>query len=430
MALSMEKTHLSKKPKVFYGYWIVVAAFFSVLIFSGCGFYAFSLFVRPLQADFGWGRGEIMTAFTIFYLIMGVTAPYVGRLVDRYGAREVISVGAFIAGLGFVLLSLMHNLWHFYGGYTIIGIGMVATSQVSVTAVVSNWFKKRRGTAIGIMSTGIGAGGFVLAPLIGSYLIPTFGWRATYVALALFMWTLIPIALLVIRTKPADMGLYPDGRQGSEAVAETKASLSTTGLSPKMALATSTFWLIFISYLTLSFGQAGVLQNQVPHLEDIGFPLATAATALGIVGLMSAVGKLGFGWLCDKIQAKYVSGIGIGLQLVAIIILINVKPESSQAIIWLYAIFMGLGAGSWVPAMSMLVSANFGLVSYGAIFGAITLAYNFGTATGPLSAGYIYDITNAYYWAFILSAALQLIAIPIILAMRRPKSPQFKPATP
>lgn len=371
-----------------------------------------------------------MTAFTIFYLVMGISAPYIGRLVDRYGARGVISIGAFISGIGFILLSLMDNLWHFYGSYIIIGIGMIATSQVSGTAVVSNWFKKRRGTAIGIMSTGIGAGGFVLAPLIGGYLIPNFGWRGAYVALALLMWTLIPVALLVIRTKPADMGLYPDGRQAPEAMAEAKASLSVAeGLSLKMALATPTFWLIFVAYVTLSFGQAGVLQNQVPHLEDIGFPVATAATALGGVGLASAIGKFGFGWLCDKIQAKYACGIGLGIQLIAIIILITVNPESPLAIIWLYAILMGLGAGSWVPAASMLVSSNFGLVSYGAIFGATTLAYNFGTAAGPLATGYIFDTMNTYYWAFILCAALNLIAAPAILAVRRPKSRQLEPAT-
>jgi len=115
----LEKTLPSKKPKVFYGYWILAAAFYCVFIYSGCGFYAFSLFVKPLQADFGWGRGEIMAAFTIFYLVMGVTAPYFGRLIDRYGVRKVISIGAFIAGLGFILLSLMNNLWYFYGGYTL-----------------------------------------------------------------------------------------------------------------------------------------------------------------------------------------------------------------------------------------------------------------------------------------------------------------------
>ena len=180
----MESPQLSEKPKLFYGYWIVVATFFCLFIVSGCGFFAFSLFVRPLQTDLGWGRGDIMAAFTIFYLVVGVASPFIGRVVDRYGARRVISIGALIAGIGFMSLSLVNSLWHFHVSYAIIGIGMTAIGQVPSSAIVSNWFKKRRGTAIGIMSAGIGTGGFVLAPLLGSYLIPNFGWRDSYLALA------------------------------------------------------------------------------------------------------------------------------------------------------------------------------------------------------------------------------------------------------
>ena len=420
----MEKPHLSKKPKVFYGHWIVIATFFCLFIAAGCGFFAFSLFVKPLQADLGWGRGEIMAAFTIFYLVIGVASPFIGRVVDRYGARRVISTGAFIAGLGFVLLSRVSNLWHFYASYTIIGIGMTATGHVPSSAIVSNWFRKRRGTAIGIMSTGIGVGGVVLAPLVGGYLIPNFGWRVSYLVLAALTWVLIiPLALLVIKTKPADMGLYPDGSPAPEVIAVTEASpLTTKGITLQTALVTSCFWLIAVSFLTGLFSQVGVLQHQVPYLEDIGFPVTMAAGALGVVGLMSAIGKFGFGWLCDQIPAKYAWSIGLGFQMVSMIILLNVQATSPQAMIWLYAITIGLGAGSWLPTMSMLVSTNFGLAAYGTIFGAVTLFENTGVATGPLMAGYMYDAMGNYYWAFIIFLALHAVAIPTALAVRRPKS--------
>ena len=414
---------LLKKPRVFYGYWIVVATFLCVFIFSGCGFYAFSLFVKPLQADLGWSRGEIMAAFTIWFLFMGVAAPFIGRVVDRHGARSVISTGAIMTGLGFVFLSQMNSLWHFYISYAVTGAGMAAIGYVPASAVVSNWFKKRRGLAIGIMSAGIGIGGLALAPLVGGYLIPNFGWRASYLALALVTWVLIiPLALLVIKTKPADMGLYPDGMEAPEAVATTTASLSASeGLSLRMTLATPAFWLIAITFLSSQFGQTGVLQNQVPHLQDIGFPAVTVATAFGGLGLASAIGKFGFGWLCDWIQAKYALCIGLGLQLVSIIVLINIRPASPLALIWLYTIMMGLGVGSWLPTMSIITSTNFGLASYGAIFGVISLAFAIGSALGPLTAGYMYDTMNTYYWAFVIFSALYLVAIPAILAVRRPK---------
>ena len=366
-----------------------------------------------------------MTAFTIWFLFMGVAAPFTGRVVDRHGARKVIFIGAITTGLGFVILSLTNNLWHFYIGYAVIGAGMAAVGHVPASSVVSNWFKKRRGLAIGIMSTGIGVGGIALAPLIGDYLIPNFGWRASYLALALLTWVLIiPLALFVIKTKPADMGLYPDGMEAPEAVASTKVPppVSEDGLSLRMALATPAFWLIAIAFLLSHFSNVGTIQSQVPYLDDIGFPVAIAATALGGVGLASAIGKFGFGWLCDWISAKYALCIGLGLQAVSIIALMSVGPASPLAIIWLYAIMMGLGVGSWLPTMSIITSTNFGLASYGAIFGAINLAHSIGSATGPLMAGYMYDSMNTYYWAFVIFLALYLIAIPSILAVRPPKS--------
>jgi len=420
----MQKTYSSKKPKVFYGYWILVAAFFCVFIWSGCTFYHFSLFVKPLEADFGWGRGDIMLAFTILFVVMGLASPLAGRLLDRYGARKVIAIGALIGGLGFLLLSQTHNLWYFYASHVVIGVGMTGMGTIPTTAVVSNWFKKRRGTAIGIMSTGVGAGGFALAPLIGGYLIPNFGWRVSYLGLGILTWALIiPLALLVIRTKPADMGLHPDGAETPEIDAVAQASPSTSGgFTLKMALATLPFWLITISLSLGAFAETGIVQNQVPYLEDIGFPLAIAAAALGGVGLGSTFGKLGFGWLCDRINPKYAFSIGIGLQLAATIILMSVRPESPVAILWLYAIVMGLGIGAWLPAMSILTSTNFGLASYGAIFGMISLVHSIGTATGPVTAGYMYDIMNTYYWAFIIFLALYAVAIATVLAIRRPKS--------
>jgi len=414
----------SEKPKVFHGYWIVVATFFCLFITSGCGFFAFSLFVKPLQAELGWGRGEIMVAFTFFLLVQGAASPFIGRVIYLFEARKVIAIGALVAGLGFALLTQVNHLWYFYLSYIIMGIGMTAMGHIPTSTIVSNWFEKRRGTAIGIMSTGIGAGGFALAPLVGGYLIPDFGWRTSYLVLAVFTWVLIiPLALFVIRAKPADMGLYPDGEQAPEAVAVTEdMSENTRGLTLRMALATSGLWLAGVAYLAGGFSSVGIVQNQAPYLEDIGFSVAMAAGALGGVGLGSLIGKFIFGWLCDRILPKYAYAIAVGLQTVGVFILINIKPASPLAMIWLYVALIGLGAGGWLPTMSMLVSTNFGLAAYGTIFGVINIAQSIGVATGPLMAGYMYDTMGTYHWAFIIILALFAVSIPAILAVRRPKS--------
>ncbi len=416
-------TKVVSQPGIFYGYWVVVATFFCLFTTSGCGYFAFSLFVKPLQADLGWGRGDITIAWTIYLLISGITSPFVGRLISYYAAKWVIATGAIIVGLGFIWLSLISQLWAFYLGYAIIGVGMATMGHVPSSTIVSNWFKKRRGMAVGIMSAGIGAGGFVLSPLIGGFLIPNFGWRIAYRAMAVLAVALvIPLAALVIKSRPAEKGLYPDGEPvpGVPDPAENQYS-HTNGPTLKTAIATAAFWLIAISFLVGNFIQAGILQTQVPHLADIGFPVALAAGALGAVGFGSTIGKFVFGWLCDRISPKYAWAIGLILQAGSLLILMSVKPTTPLAIIWLYTILMGLSAGAWLPTMSMLVSTSFGLGAYGTIFGAASFFQSMGVATGPLMTGYMFDTLGNYRLAYIIVLALHAIALPTALFVRRPR---------
>ena len=420
----MERISPSKKPKVFYGYWIVLVAFLLFFIVGGAGYFAFSLFVRPLQLDLGWSRGEIMAAFTILFLITGLASPFTGKVVDRYGAKKVIAIGALLTGVGFIGLSAMRELWHFYISYAVIGAGMAAMGQIPATAIVSNWFQKKRGLAIGITSTGLGVGGFALAPLVGSYLIPEFGWRISYLALAILTVVLIiPLTLALVKTKPEDIGLYPDGLKTPDAIAVNNVSSApaSAGLTLRMALTIPAFWLINISFLASSFSHVGTVQSQVPYLEDAGFSVATAAAALGVNGLASAIGKFIFGWLCDRMPPKYAWTVGLVIRLACIVVLMNVGQKSPMSMIWLYSALAGLGSGAWLPTMSMLASTSFGLASYGAIFGVMSLFQNVGMGTGPLLAGNIYDATNSYIDAFTIFVVLYAVAIPAILALRRPK---------
>ncbi len=368
----------------------------------------------------GWSRGEITAALTILYIMNGVVSPLIGRLVDRFRVKLVITAGTLVMTLGFILLSQVNNLWLFYLGFIIIGIGSTAMGPVPTSAVVSRWFQKRRGLAIGLMSTGVGAAGFV-SPVIGGLLIPTIGWRYTYLMLGLVTAVvIIPLVLFLMKESPLDIGYLPDGERTPITHEQQRLPSSYAGLTGREAVTTIAFWLLTVSFFSSQFSQVGAVQSQAPYLGDLGFSVVTTSTALGLVGVGSAVGKISFGWLCDRMSPKYVCLIGLGLALAGIMTLMYIRTDSPAIIIWFYVGLIGLGVGSWFPTLSMLTSTNFGLRAYGTIFGMMSLAMNLGSAIGPLVAGLIYDFTGSYHQAFVLFALLYVVAIPSILAVRRP----------
>lgn len=416
-------TNTHTKPRVFYGYWIAVFGLLCLTMCIGCGSFVYSLFVAPLQAEFGWSRGQIMVGFTIFWVMMGIGSPVAGRILDRQGARRAIALGAMVMGLGFVLVSMTRALPLFYLGYTFVGFGAAGIGPVSTSAVASNWFKRKRGLALGITAAGIGTGGVVMAPIVG-YVLEAYDWRTAYFAMAVIVWVaIIPLALLIVRTRPSEMGLCPDGDAAPVAAefGDSATGVSIWGLTLHQAIRTAPFWLIAVSYLLSNGCIMAGFQSQVPNMNDVGFPTATAAVALSVTGFGSGLGKFFFGWLCDYVKPRMVSAIGLTLQCLGLIVLLQVRADSPMVVIWACALLMGFGAGSWLPTMSMLVSRSFGLAFYGAVFGVINLAQSIGTATIPLIAGVMYDQMGTYRWAFILFAALYAISIPAVLLVRRPK---------
>jgi MFS family permease len=412
-----------KISATFYGYWVLAACFLLNVISAGCGPIAFSFFVTSLEKALEWSRTEIMTGFTVFFIFAAVSGPFAGRMVHNYGARRVIAAGALSACIGYVLLSQVSSLWQFYIGYALIGAGVAATGPVITTLIISNWFIRRRGMAIGAMSMGAGTAGMIFTPLVIIYLLPNIGWSNSYLTFAAITGGLsVPLALLVVRTRPADMGLLPDGRDASEidAIAQDRA-VSTQGLTFRRALATQAFWLLAIAILFVST-HMGVMQSQIPHLEDLGFTAGIVASAMSIVAVTSALGPLIFGWLSDRIKVKFTGLIAVTLLTVSIIILIQINIDTPPWFIWLYATILGLGIGGWMPTMSLLASSNFGLIAYGTIYGALNAFQSAGGAVAPIFSGYLYDRTGTYEQAFIITVIIIALGIPIIVAMRRPKS--------
>lgn len=414
--------------RLFYGYWIIAATFVIQMLVNGCGMYAFSLFVKPLELAFGWKRAGIMLSLVVYNLVTAATSPVVGRIVDRYGSRRVMAAGALVMGGGLAALSRASQLWQYNAAWGMVGCGVCATGFIPTTALLFKWFKRRRGLAIGIMGAGIGTGGFVMSPLIGGVLIPRLGWQGALVALGVLVAGVCsPLALLVVRSDPSELGQHVDGMApeevpaGDSSAAQAKRRGSAQGLQG-VTLAEATrlpaFWLTALSFMLFSFAMNAIFQNQVPHLQDIGFPVAAAASALSAVGIGSALGKLGFGWVCDWLKPRYVFTFGVLVQLASVIILINIQASSPLSLVWTFAVLYGIGIGCW-PIMSMVVSDTFGLAHYGAIYGALNLIHMLGGSVGAPFAGYIHDTAGSYHLAFIVFAVSFALAVPAIVLSGR-----------
>jgi MFS family permease len=224
----------------------------------------------------------------------------------------------------------------------------------------------------------------------------------------------IPLVLLVIKTSPEVMGMQPDGIENIQenGTGNKKAGTSVeAGLTLKEALRTPNFWLISIPGAMYGFALMGIIQNQVAHLTDIGFSVAIAATIVGVVGIANSIGKLGFGYISDRIKAKYAWAIVIIIQIISIILLMNLRITSPIVMVWIYAIIMGIGLGGWLPTMSLLVSSSFGLAAFGTIFGINSMVNMFGSSTGPLFAGYMFDVNGSYNIAFLTFLVLYIVAL-------------------
>jgi MFS family permease len=409
------------KRKIYYGYWVLATCFLLNIISAGCGPISFSFFVTSLEKALNWSRTEIMTAFTVFFVCAAIGGPLAGRLVHRYGSRKVISTGALICTIGYILISQMNGLWQYYIAYALIGFGVSATGPVITTLIVSNWFVRRRGMAIGAMSMGAGTAGLVFTPLVIIYLIPNLGWSHSYLTFAAITALIsIPLAALVLRTKPADVGLLPDGGTASQISGIGDAvTLAAKGLPFKTALSTYTFWMLATAILFVST-HMGVMQSQIPHLEDLGFTAGIVASTMSIVAITSALGTLIFGWLSDRTTVKTGAVIGVVLLTISIIMLIFIDINSAPWFIWIYAALLGLGIGGWMTAMSLLTSSNFGLIAYGTIYGMLNAFQSMGGAIAPIFSGYFYDSTGSYERAFITILIFIALGLPLVLLLRRP----------
>lgn len=413
-----------KEKRLFYGWFIVATVFLANFINTGEAFYAMGVFFKPLIKEFGWSRAITSVGISLSVITGALFAPILGRLVDRYGARSIMPVGAAVVGLSFVLLSRMNYIWHFYLFYGImLSLGSRSMGEIPGSTSVSNWFIKKRGLALGIATMGISMGGVIMPPL-ANYFISRFGWRVSFFFMAIFPWAVvIPLSIIFIRKRPEDLGLNPDGIADSNpdpALPDSENDRYEVSIGARAALKTSDFWKLAVAF-SFSFMSLGtVLIHLVPHLTDLGISPTTAAFCLGLTAAVGVVGKVILGWLTDIMEKRFVAILAYAFQIVGLIILLNARY---LWLVYLFCVCFGFGMGGVIPIHQSFLGERFGRDSFGSIYGLMAPFTVFFQALGQPFAGYVFDVTGSYHLAFLLFIINYFLAAIIIFSVRR-KSPQ------
>jgi MFS family permease len=393
----------------FYG-WVVVALSFADLALL-CGvWYGFSAFVLAFTREFGWSRASISSVFALNMALYGFSGPAVGFLLDRFGVRRVMPAGAGLLALGLFLSSRVQTLNELYLTYGVIaGLGGSFLGSIPHNTIVSNWFQEKRGTALGITSSGMGAGMLLFIPLI-QYIILHRGWREAYFMMSILAGLMVPIILIFQRHRPADMGLAPDGKISSADAPISKFSRPKVRIvdphwasrdwTVRMSLDTMRFWALFVSFTLFAFAVQIVLIHQIAYLETLQFDSMRAASVLGIVGLVSSLAKFGWGTLSDFLGREKTFTLGMASLVLGLGALMLLPFYNPEFLTLLYVIFFGMGYGVGNPVGFSMAADLFQGKHLGAVLGILGLGIGLGCSVGPWMAGWLYDLSRSYHLAF------------------------------
>ena len=389
------------------------------LIGAGCGlssvcFYTNGVFVAAISEDMNWSRGAIQIGVSIMILIAVITAPTVGWLIDRYGARRIALISLPLFGITLSGMSLVTDqIWTFYAGWTVMSIFAAGTLPITWTKVVNGWFDDFRGMALGLTLAGTGIAA-TLAPSYVVWLIDIMGWRNAYVALAFTVMAISLPSVYLLFKEPAES---QSGKVNQIDAAISKQHLMATGLSVKEALKGYRFWVLSISLLLVAASISGVITNFVPLLTDKGLSFADAARYAGLIGVSVIGGRLVAGFLMDRLWAPMIAAIFLCMPCLAAFILTtgNISPM----LLGLSALIVGLAAGAELDLMAFLVSRYFGLKHYGALYGGIYIFFSIGAGLAPAMFGWTYDMFGHYQAVLYIAAISSMIGACLMLTLGR-----------
>ena len=417
----------------FYGWYIVLMAFTANFMSVGTGFYLMNAFMEPLCETRHWTRTDISLA-PGYATIFGLMAQMVfGTIVNHAGARTLMLMGSFVSGIAFFLLFRSESLWQFYFFFIILYIGNAAYGGIVTSTSVNNWFIVKRGRAMGLATAGVSFSGAVLPP-IAMIMILRMGMKPASIIISLLVVLVGPIAWMVVKNWPEDMGLFPDGinpatgkntnrqapKQGQAVSPSPGASVIPPGQPARpwpvrRLVRTGAFWKMGLAYALLTAGAVGVMSQLKPRFADIGFEDMTAMWLMAGTAFAGAIGKYAWGTICDHFEIRRVATLvsilnGIGL-------LFTFIHGSSLALI-LFVIIFGFTMGGIMSTYPIIIADYFGreafpsVVRFTSLFLVVQMA-------GFFLAGQSFDRTGSYGFAYALFFIFDMVAAGLIWSVRK-----------
>jgi MFS family permease len=375
------------------GWRVAVVCHIGVLTgFATVFIYSFSFMVKPLGQAFGWDREQIARAFSLAAISVAICSPLIGKLF----------------GLGMASLAfLTPHLWQLYATAVLIGVAGTGTYQLGYARVIAAWFDKRLGAALSIVVAGSGVGSFIVPPLVAHWLV-TYGWRETYLGLAVLpLFIGMPLTLLFARTP----------RQGS--AHESRKAMrgeAAEGSTWRQALASGSFWMLALGVVALSLSENGALAHLAPMLSDHGLHPEQVAFTASLLGIASVTGRFVLGWLLDYVKGSHIAAASLLAAGAGMLMLAHAQSFAAAAPA---AFLAGLGGGCELDLIPYMLRRYFGLRSFSTLYGLVYSTYAVAGATAPLVVGHVYDKTGSYIGIFNVFCAVTLVASVAMLALPR-----------
>ena len=407
----------SDKPskRIFYGWWIVFAAFLNLFFVVGIIFYGFPVFYPYFVESLGFTRAEVTQGFFLGFLFAGLPfGVLAGTVIDRIGARLVILAGVVLVGAPLLLMGLITRFWQFELLCIVEVLGYVLAGPLANQVLIARWFRKRRGQAMGYAYLGLGMGG-VVAPLLVNGLARSLGWRQALESVgAMVFLVLFPVGIWVTRSAPGELGLVPDGLEATELAQEDSPIHDSSSVGVAHAVRSTAFWLI-LAGATLVIGAIGaVIQHFILFLKDAGYSATSAARFFTILLASSLGGRVIVGYLADRFRKTYIMAFFYLLIGASIFLLAN--PHSTY-VLWTFAILFGFAMGADYMLIPLVTAECFGTASLGKLLALIIMGYSVGQWAAPWIVGRLFDVRHSYDLAWKIIAIAGVLGAAAVYAI-------------